>query len=196
MPGAKRHTLPGSFWGQPCILGSPAWICFWPLRSQHGLIHALSGGNPQVIISILFVSDTSSNMLLPRIAGVCQCWTMLDTRLWFADRNPSPQTQCLSLERLQRWRGFWKYTRVTILKTHAQLLVFPNDHNRLSTLKFRFLVFVCFRGEWSLPQLCDELSRHTTLRRHGQWDVETFRWRQIQIQLQIQIHTGCPKKMY
>ena len=106
MPGAKRHTLPGSFWGQPCILGSPAWICFWTLWPQHGLIHALSRSNPQVIISILFVSDTSSNMLLPRIAGVCQCWTMLDTRLWFADRNPSPQTQCPSLERPQRWRGF------------------------------------------------------------------------------------------
>ena len=111
MPGAKRHTLPGSVWGQPCILGSPAWLCFWPLRSQHGLLHALSGSNPQVIISIFFVSDTLCpiccfNVCRSRIAGVCQCWTMLDTRLWFADQNPSPQTQCPSLERLLRWRGF------------------------------------------------------------------------------------------
>ena len=30
---------------------------------------------------------------------------------------------------------------------NPQLLVFSNDHNRLSTLKFRFLAFVCFRGE-------------------------------------------------
>ena len=79
MPGAKRHTLPGSIWGQPCILGSTAWICFWPLWPQHGLIHALSGSNPQVIISIFFASDTLSNMLLQRLQIThCRRLPMLD----------------------------------------------------------------------------------------------------------------------
>ena len=79
MPGAKRHTLPGSVWGQPWILGSTAWICFWPLWPQHGLIHALSGGNPQVIISIFFASDTLSNMLLQRLQIThCRRLPMLD----------------------------------------------------------------------------------------------------------------------
>ena len=182
MPGAKRHTLPGSFWGQPCILGSPAWICFWTLWPQHGLIHALSGSNPQVIFSIFFVSDTLSNMLLQRLQIThCRRLPMLDNvghkTVICGPESFTPDSMPLFGETPEVWTLLKSHN----IEKHAQLLVFLNDHNRLSALKFRFLVFVCFRGEWSLPQLCDELSRHTTLRRHGQWDVETFRWRQIQI---------------
>ena len=188
MPGAKRHTLPGSIWGQPCILGSPAWICFWPLWSQHGLIHALSGGNPQVIISIFFVSDTLSNMLLQRLQIThYRRLPMLDNvghkTVICGPESFTPDSMPLFGETPEVERLLEIYQSQNI-----ESLVFPNDHNRLSTLKFRFLVFVCFRGEWSLPQLCDELSWHTTLRRHGQWDVETFRWEQKQIQMQIHIY--------
>ena len=52
--GAKQHPLSGSFWGEPRFLGSPAWICFWPLWPQHGILSALPRSNSQATkISLL-----------------------------------------------------------------------------------------------------------------------------------------------
>ena len=142
MPGAKWHTLPGSIWGQPWILGSPAWLCFWPLWPQYGLIHALSGSNPQVII---FLSDTLlSNILLQRLQIThYRRLPMLDNvghkTVICGPESFTPDSMPLFGETPEVERLLETYQSHNI-----ESLVFPNDHNRLSTLKFRFLVFVLF----------------------------------------------------